>query len=160
MSGDEYIALLLERQAEHMASRPAAPEGVTLQAWIQAPPPLEMFVRAGDEDLFTPPKHVAAPKREATPRTYKPSSHWRGLRDKAQAELDRITGSTSNDPAIVNLSHTSRSRSARSAGQKRMAALGRDVERVARLMSRIEGLDWKIASAERREAKAAAGADQ
>ena len=34
-----------------------------------------------------------------------------------------------------------------------MAALGRDVEKVARLMSRIEGLDHKVLMAEARERK-------
>ena len=98
-------------------------------------------------------QRVRSPKHVPTPRTYKPSSYWRGLRDKAQAELERITGSTSNDPAIVNLSHTSRSRSARNAGRRRMAQLGRDVEKVARLTSRIEFLDHKVLMAEARERK-------
>ena len=153
VTGDEYMTLLLERQAEHMASRPAPPDGVKLAAWIELPPPLEMFVLPGDEDLFTPPKHVPAPKRETTPRTYKPASHWRALREKAQADLDRLTGGTSDDPAVVNLSHTSRSRAARNAGKRRMAALERDVEKAARLMSRIEFLDHKVLMADARERK-------
>ena len=60
---------------------------------------------------------------------------------------------TSDDPAVVNLSHTSRSRAARNAGKRRMAALERDIEKAARLMARIEFLDHKVLMADARERK-------
>lgn len=100
-----------------------------------------------------PATPASEPKLRREP---KPAAYWRDLLDKAQAELDRITGSVSSDPAVVNLSHTSRSRAARSAGARRMAKLGRDVERVAYLTRRTGFLRSKIASAEAREAKAGA----
>lgn len=100
-----------------------------------------------------PASPVPEPRVRRAPR---PAAYWRDLLDKAQAELDRITGSVSSDPAVVNLSHTSRSRAARSAGARRMAKLGRDVERVAYLTRRTGFLRSKVASAEAREAKAGA----
>lgn len=48
MTGDEYIALLLERQAAYEREHPPSPP------WLR--PLLEWFVRPGDELLFTPPE--------------------------------------------------------------------------------------------------------
>lgn len=43
MTGDEYMALLLERQAAHMAEHPPNP------SWLR--PLLEWFIEDGDEKL-------------------------------------------------------------------------------------------------------------
>lgn len=65
-TGDEYIALLLERQRLFAAGHPAK-QGA--QAWISAPP-LETFVMEGDEQLVRPEvlaKPAPQPKRTPAP---------------------------------------------------------------------------------------------
>lgn len=64
MTGDEYIALLLERQRLFAAGHPAV-QGA--QAWL-AVPPIEHFVMEGDEQLVRPDVLAkAAPQPKRTP---------------------------------------------------------------------------------------------
>src|SRR5690625_2292922 len=99
LSDDEYIALLQERQATWEAHRPSY-----LRSWVR--PLLEWFIEPGDEELFTPPPVEPQPKRQPTPRRYRPSSEIRAERDRVQAELDRHTTPVDYDPGVVNLSPT------------------------------------------------------
>ncbi len=143
MTGDEYITVLEQRRAAYMAERPGQPE------WLV--PLLEWFIEPGDEQLVTLPAPAPKPERPApAPRRYRSAASLRAARDQLQARLDALTG-TSGDPAAVNLSPHARSRAARNAGRRRMAALDRDVRQAARLLRRINDLDSRIARAEHRE---------
>src|SRR5690625_3726538 len=115
MTGEEYIAVLEERRAAYMAARPSQPAGVV--------PPLEWFIEPGDEHLVTLP--APEPKAERPmpqPRRYRSAASLRVERDRAQAELDALTG-TGGDTAEVNISPHSRNRAVARAGRRRMAAL-------------------------------------
>ena len=70
LTGDEYMELLLARQAEFMSQYEPRPGAKALLA-----PTLETFVRAGDEDLVELPK--PAPKPVPAPRRYRPAPYWR-----------------------------------------------------------------------------------
>lgn len=79
LTPDQYMDLLLERQAAHEADHPPVGWVRTLPTW---------FIQDGDEHLVdmgaversTPSPRPARAKR---PRKYRPASYW-------QAELDRI----------------------------------------------------------------------
>lgn len=70
LTGEEYMELLLERQAQFMARCAPRPGAKVLLA-----PTLETFVRPGDEDLVELP--APEPKPTRTPRRYRPASYWR-----------------------------------------------------------------------------------
>ena len=143
MTGEEYIAVLEERRAAYMAERPGQPE------WLV--PLLEWFIEPGDEHVVTLPAPAPKPERPApAPRRYRSAASLRAARDQLQARLDALTG-TGGDLAAVNLSPHARSRAARNAGRRRMAALDRDVRQAAQLLRRINDLEARIARAEHRE---------
>ena len=166
MTSDEYMQLLKERRAEAEIAaklewfRSAPIEGsppFTPKAWVR--PLLESFVLPGDEDLFTPPKAAPAPKREATPRTYRSAASLREERDALLARRDGLVkaddGSVEADPfAIGNISTQALYPRARAAGRRRFARMDRELERFASLTRRIDVLDSRIAKAEAREAHA------
>jgi hypothetical protein len=144
VTGDEYMAVLLQRQA----------------AWIARhggdrtrPPLLEWFIRPGDERFVQLPSETAAPKRERQPRAYRSAASLRAEHAEVQARMDAITGAGSDDPAIVNLSPYSRSRAAARAGRRRFAQLDRDLERYTALRARLTRLENRIAMADARETK-------
>lgn len=169
LTGDEYIELLLSRQAEWIAAnRPqeAAAEAIArikaeypdanpqVNFTFRRPPLLEWFIRAGDEDLvdLATLDSEPQPKRAPRPRTYRSAASLREERDQVKARMDAITRDDHGDMAIVNLSPNARSRAARTAGRRRFAQLDRDLERHTQLKSRLDQLDARIAAAERREA--------
>ena len=144
LTGDEYMALLVERQAAHIAKHPPNP------SWLV--PLLEWFILPGDEDLFTPPKPTPQPKRERKPVNYKPASHWRQKLERIDAELAALDpgprfGTT--DMAAyggVGVPQTAR--------QNRQWArrIDRAAERYGRLTRARDEIAGKLARAKRREA--------
>ncbi|WP_043650821.1 hypothetical protein [Cellulosimicrobium cellulans] len=155
MTGDEYIALLEERRAAYEADHPIDPRA---PEWARRVirPLLEWFVEEGDEEIFTPPPAPPAsrPARTPRPRTYRTAASLREERDRLRTQLDALNTSSRPDTAVVNLSPSSRSRAARSAGRRRFASLDRDITRARQLIERIDALDAKIRRAEHREKRA------
>lgn len=70
LNGDEYIEVLLARQAEYMAQRQPRPGA---KAFLM--PTLDMFVRADDEELVDLP--APEPERAPVLRRYRTASYWR-----------------------------------------------------------------------------------
>lgn len=171
LTGDEYMQVLLDRQAEWIAAQPARQAADAqierikreypdanpcLKPGWEAPVPLlEWFVRPGDEDLVDLPESKPEPKRTPKPRVYRSAESLREERDRLQARRSVIVADDGGDMAEVNLSPSSRSRAARNAGRRRFAKLDRDLERYATLTRRIDSLNFRIARAEAREERAA-----
>lgn len=146
MNGDEYMALLLERQAEHMAASSRSTDGRI--TWPNLPPLLEWFIRPGDENLFTPPKPTPQPKRATTPRVHRSAASLREERDRLIALRDPLVTPLLNDRAASHgqaLGHKGTARI-----QKREDSR---LRRYVELDKRIQALDGRIARAERREAQ-------
>lgn len=172
MTGAEYIALLEQRRAAWEAAYPARE---ALEASIERikrdfpganptikpdwQPPvalLEWFVEPGDEHLVALPVPESKPKRTPRPRVYRSAASLREERDRLIERRDAITSvDDDGDMAIVNLSPNSRSKAARTAGRRRFAKLDSDLEKVASLNRRIGALDFRITTADAREARAA-----
>lgn len=171
MTGEEYMQLLEQRRAEWEAAHPAreAAEAEIERIKREFPganptlkpgwgPPvalLEWFVRPGDEDLVDLPEKQPAPSRTPKPRVYRSAASLIAERDQLQVQRDAIVADDGGDLAETNLSPSSRSRAARSAGRRRFAKLDRDLERVAKLNRRIDSLNSRIARAVAREDRAA-----
>lgn len=89
LTPDQYVNLLLERQAAHPA------------AAGKFPPLLEWLIREGDEELVDMDAITASseppPKREPKPRTYLPASHWRERLARIDAQLDALNGIRRHD---------------------------------------------------------------
>lgn len=155
VTGDEYIALLEKRRAAYEAAHPIDPRA---PEWARRVirPLLEWFIEEGDEEIFTPPPDPPAsrPARTPRPRTYRTAASLREERDRVRAQLDALDTSSGHDPAVVNLSPSSRSRAARAAGRRRFASLDRDITRACRLIERLDALDAKIRRADARENRA------
>lgn len=138
MTGDEYMALLVERQEEHVAEHPPA------RPWLR--PLLEWFIWPGDEDLFTPPEVAPQPKRETKPRTYRSAASLREERYR----LVRLA-----EPLLTPLSPDRAASGGVALGRKRTARMQKSedsrLRRYVALTRRISALDARIASAERRE---------
>lgn len=143
LTGDEYMALLVERQAAYVAAHPP------LKPWIM--PLLEWFVLPGDEELFTPPKPKPQPKPARKPRTYRPASHWRERLeriDAALAALDPGPRHGTTDRAAyggVGVPQTAR-QNAQWANR-----IDRTARRYGELSRAREEIAGKLARAERRE---------
>lgn len=153
MTGDEYMQLLEQRRDAWEAARVARerPEGFPqITPKFEMRPLLEWFVEAGDDDLVTLPESTPKPKREPKPRVYRSAASLREERDRAQRQLDALTGDD-GDRAAANLSPTSRNRAARNAGRARFARLDRDLERYTQLKQQVGALNTKIYRAETRE---------
>ena len=143
LTGDEYMALLVERRDAYYAEHG--------QPRLGFPALLEWFIRDGDEDLFTPPEPTPQPKSERKPRTYKPASHWRERLARIDAELAALDpgprhGTT--DPAAyggIGVRQTAR--------QDRQwgARIDRAAERYVRLTRARNEVAGKLARAETRE---------
>lgn len=146
ISGEEYIELLLARQAAWMSRNPLRKTRLP-----SLPPLLEWFIREGDENFVRLPEKPTTPKRERTPRQYRSAVSLREERDRVQAQMDRITSDGCDDPASVNISPSARSRAAARAGRARFAKLDRDLERYTALRKRLDRLDFRIVTAEARE---------
>lgn len=141
LTGDEYIALLQQRQAEYVAQ--LSPRR---HPWVV--PLLEWFIRDGDEHLFTPPKEQSQPKRVTKPRTYRSAESLRAERDRLIAQRDPLAVPLLSDRAASHGQALGAKRTAR-IQQREDSRLRRYVE----LDERIKALDVRIARAERREAK-------
>lgn len=138
MTGDEYIALLLERQAAHMAAHPP------VQPWLR--PLLEWFIQPGDEELFTPPEVEPQPKRVTKPRVYRSAASLREERDRLVAQTRPLLEPLSPDRAASGGVALGRKRTARMQ-QREDSRLRRYVA----LTRRIAALESRIAAAEVRE---------
>lgn len=144
LTPDEYMALLVERQAAHIAKHPPNP------SWLV--PLLEWFVLPGDEDLFTPPEPTPQPKPERKPRTYRPASHWREKLARIDAELAALdTGPRHGTTDMAAYGGVGVPQTARQNAQwaKR---IDRTAERYGRLRRARDEIAGKLARAERREA--------
>lgn len=147
ITGDQYVTLLLARQAAWVARNGAR---------LRFPPLLEWFIRDGDERWVQLPETAPAPKRERKPRVCRSAASLREERDRVQVKIDAIAGIGSDDDnAIVNLSPYSRSKAAASAGQRRFAQMDRDLVRFADLHKQLANLNSRIATAEAREERQA-----
>lgn len=142
MTGDEYMALLVERQEDHMREHPPA------RPWLK--PLLDWFIRPGDEDVFTPPAVEPQPKRVTTPRTYRSAASLRDERDRLTAQAAPLVTPLLNDRAAAGGQALGQKGTARI--QKREDAR---LQRYVALDRRIRALDARIASAEARERRAA-----
>lgn len=140
MTGDEYMALLLERQAEHVAANPPA------RPWIK--PLLESFIRPGDEALFTPPEETPQPKRETTPRVYRSAASLRAERDRLVARTKPLLEPIATDTAATHGAALGRRRTDRLAARE-----DSKLRKYVELDKRIKALEGRIARAERREGK-------
>lgn len=148
VTGDEYVAVLLGRQAAWTAEHPTVrPYGF--------PPLLEWFVRDEDEPFVTLPDADPTPNPARKPREYRSAASLREERDRVQAQMDTLTDTGPYDPAYVNLSPYARGKSAARAGRKRFEKMDCDLQRYTELAKRRDALNGRIASAEARERRAA-----
>lgn len=143
MTGEEYMALLLQRQSEWESEHPGR------QPWAR--PLLEWFIRDGDELLFIPPAEVPQPKRETKPRVYRTAASLREQRERLVTQRAPLLVPLSPDRAASGGQALGRKRTGRMQ-QREDARLRRFVE----LDRRIRALDYRIQRAEARERKAAA----
>lgn len=145
LTGDEYMALLVERREAYYAEHG--------QPRLGFPALLEWFIRDGDEELFTPPEPTPQPKREAKPRTYLPASHWRERLARVEARMAQIDGSTrrhdTDDPAAyggIGVRQTARQQ------RQHWNRIDRAAAEMVRLEQRRKEYAGKLARAEQREA--------
>lgn len=140
LTGDQYMELLLARQAEFMAQYEPRPGAKALLA-----PTLETFVRAGDEDLVELPE--PPPKRTPSPRRYRPASYWRDRIAALDAQMQATTaGIDLGDRAAAGGVGIGRARAARH-GKHADAALSR----YATLARRREHAEWMLHRAAERD---------
>ena len=149
LTPDQYMALLVERQAAHCAEHgPHRPGHPALLEW---------FVREGDEDLVDLAAIEAGvepgkPKRETRPRSYRPASHWRGKIERIDARLNRLNGlrrhDTDDSAAYGGIGIRQTPRQQVKYGARIENAVG-EYARLTRLRSEYSG---KLRRAERREA--------
>ncbi len=153
LSGDEYMAVLVQRQAEFMQARQREVQARTSQ---NGRPPLpllspllEWFIQPGDEHLVDLPQ--PAPKRKPEPRYYRPSTFWRERITHIEAQMAATAARADlGDPAAARGCALGPKRTARH--QKRAdAALTRYVA-LDRKLSHAKGM---LCSALARESKAA-----
>lgn len=147
---DEYMDVLLARQAAHIADHPPRRPGF--------PPLLEWFIRPGDEDLVNMNAIKAATTREdgppsvKKPRTYRPAAHWRDQLARIDARLEAINGITrhgTTDPAAyggIGVRQTARQQ------QRYWARIDRAAAEHTRLTARRAEVAAKLRRAEQREA--------
>lgn len=147
ISGEEYIQVLLARQAAHVAAHPH-PRG-----W---PPLLEWFVRAEDEPYVVLPEATPVPKRTPKPRVYRSAESIRAELEIVDAQLAAFGVNDVPDRAAANLSPHARSRAAARAGRRRFTRMDRDLQRYTALTRRRDRLAGRLATAEAREKRAAA----
>jgi len=135
LTGEQYVALLLERQAEYATGHPLAPA-----------PLLEQMVRPGDEALFTPPAEPSAARRVTRPRSYVPAAELRARRDRLVARRDAL-----GSPVLpeVAAAHGVALGSRRTAGAQ--AAQDRRLAQWTELHRRVGQLDGRIRRAKARE---------
>jgi len=135
VTGDEYMTLLLERQAEAATGNPLAPA-----------PLLETLIRPGDEDLFMPPAEQPQPKRATKPRQYRTAAELRQQRDALIARRDAVAEPVMPEVAAAHGVALGARRTARAqVTQDRRLAQWADLNR------QVEALDHRIAAATRRE---------
>lgn len=143
ISGDDYVrTILVARQEAWLSAHPS-------RRARGFPPLLEWFVQSEDERFVQLPEDEPKPARQ--PRKYRSAASLREERDGIERRMEAITGESSTDGAIVNLSPHSRSRAARNAGRRRFAQLDRDLERYANLRREFDRLTFRIAEADARE---------
>lgn len=150
ISGEDYITLLLARQAAWIARN--HPNGTT------RPPLLEWFIQDGDDAFVILPERKPAVKRERTPRVYRSAASLREERDEVQRRIDTFDDGTVPDRAAANLSPYARSKAAARAGRRRFERMDRDLIRFTALCKRLAALNSRIILAEAREVKAAKNA--
>jgi hypothetical protein len=97
------------------------------------------------------PEATPTPKRATTPRTYRPAASLREERAQVQGKIDAFAGLGPADRAEANLSPSSRSKAAASAGRRRIAKMDNDLSKFVALRKRRDTLDGRIASADARE---------
>lgn len=144
IDGEEYMRVLLDRQAAWEAAHPGPG---------RFRPLLEWFIVDGDEHQVRLPEATLAPRRVTAPRVYRTAESIRADLAKVEGEMARVAGTGPGDRAAANLSPYSRSRAARNAGRRRFAQLDRDLERYASLERRRVKLVGRLAAAEARELK-------
>ena len=154
LSPDQYMDLLLARQAAYVTEHPPA------RPWIL--PPLEWFVREGDEALIdmaaidasnkAPARSIAAkPDRDPRPRVYRSAASLRGERAELVARRDACAQVGLPDRAAAGGEGIGVRR-----GRRYLKRMDNALRRYAVLDQRVKTLDSRIARAEAREAKAAA----
>lgn len=131
MTPDEYMDVLLKRQAEHKTTNPGA--------YI---PLLEWFVR--DTDRVNLPE--TQPKRTPQSRRYIPAADLRTQRDALTTKRDRINPGLPDRAAAGGVG-IGRERAAR-----HNAAMDNALITYTDLTTRIQRLNGRITQAERREA--------
>lgn len=144
MTGDEYMDVLLERQAEYELDHPA------VRPWLR--PLLEWFVRPGDEklvDLPAPVVSAPAAKPPTRPRTYRTVESLRAERDRLQARADALVGSA----GVPDRAASHGEAMGRSGTRRQSASDDRKLAQYVEVAKRINTLDYRIARAEAREAR-------
>ncbi len=162
MTGDEYIALLIERQRLFAAGHPGT-QGA--QAWLEVPP-LEHFVQEGDEQLVRPEvlaKPAPQPKRAPAPvdvdRLRARRSIYAERLENARRALtraERMRESARELGGGLISFGTSGPQGARkrvqAATERGLRAHSEATARIEHWEGRIRSIDRRIARAEQREA--------
>ncbi|MBE5502380.1 Uncharacterised protein [Mycobacteroides abscessus subsp. massiliense] len=138
LTGDQYMELLVDRLKKWQADHP--------QSDPKYPPLLEWFIREGDEDLVELPEPKQRPK--PTPRTYRSAASLRAERDKLAARNEALFFDGPCDRAAANINTRSR-----------WKKLDSDIAKGAALAKRIRNLEYRIADADAREARALSAED-
>ena len=144
MTGDEYVALLVQRREEYYAKHGQPRPGF--------PALLEWFIRPGDEEIFTPPEPAPQPKRETTPRTYRSAAYWRQELARIEARMNALDPgprhNTTDSAAYGGIGIRQTARQNRQWGQR----IDKTAAEWVRLNTRRRQITAKLARAEAREA--------
>lgn len=149
LTPEQYMDLLLERQAEYDAQHPRV---------LGFPPLLDWFIRDGDEHIVdmdainrANAAHDRVEKRPTRPRYYKPASHWRTVVDTTQKRMDVINGvqrHATTDPAAyggVGVRQTARQK------RKHWERIDNAASEYVRLEARLKHAKTMLRRAEERE---------
>lgn len=167
LTPDEYVDLLNQRSRQHQAELQERRKAEGLPpVYDWARPMLARMIRDGDEhlvdmDALTTRTHElecppVVPKQPATPRVYRSAASLIEERNKLQSRLDRVCRwrlHDTDDMAAyggIGIRQTPRQQ------RKADASHDRALEQAVALTKRVSKLDWRISSAQAREAKSAA----
>lgn len=159
LTGDQYIELLLERQAAWERENPAT---ANVQPWVR--PLLDWFVREGDERLVHPEvlKRAPQPKRAPTPI---PAATIRAKRDRVQMRLDQAHTARARAERLAEAATEARgglnsfggsgpqtaARKVRSMQDRAYRAISDAEARIERWTAALARYDARLAKAEARE---------
>ncbi|WP_280454819.1 hypothetical protein [Nocardia brasiliensis] len=110
VSGEEYMQVLLARQADWVARNSSPTTGDGLFRCMPLP---EQFVRDEDASLVVLRERTPRPKPTPAPRYYRPAAYWRGKIARFEARAAKLAMPIITDRAAAGGAGLGRKRTAR-----------------------------------------------